>query len=194
MEKQIYHLFIIRECEHKCALCCNRLYDIDQLPVITVNELKNADTVCLTGGEPFLLPNRSLIDLCLGIRKQYPNIQHLYIYTSGGRLHLFSDREWEYLFQYIDGINIAPKSPYEYHLLANLLDIQQPYASEFTEYARQNEKSNRLYVFPDLWDEYEKIKKLLPSTFQVIGRKWDQEFKTPDNEHFVRIPILYQRM
>lgn len=39
--EQIYHLYITHKCGHNCPLCCNRLYDIDKLPVITVEDLKN---------------------------------------------------------------------------------------------------------------------------------------------------------
>lgn len=26
--------------------------------------------------------------------------------------------------------------------------------------------------------------------WNIIGRVWDKKFKTPENEHFVRLPIL----
>lgn len=183
--EQIYHIYITNDCDHKCPLCCNRLYNIDQLPVITVEQLKGAHTVCITGGEPFLHTDQ-LLHLIECIRQQYPSIQKLYVYTSGGRLHLMGERDWKRFFTYADGLNVAPKSPYEYKLLHMALNYW-PMKAE----SSKEGLSNRLYVFPDLWKVYENEDLCLPDTWQVIGREWDKEFNTPENEHFVRLPILY---
>ena len=48
MTEQIYHILIKKECTHYCPLCCNRLYDLDKLPSITGDQLREAHTVCLT--------------------------------------------------------------------------------------------------------------------------------------------------
>lgn len=183
--EQIYHLYITSQCDHKCPLCCNRLYDIEKLPVITVEQLKEAHTVCITGGEPFMRPY-DLWHLIECIRKQYPNIQKLYVYTSGGRLHLMATNDWELFFQYVDGLNVAPKSPHEYKLLHQALVLGKMKTA-----SSKPKLSNRLYVFSDLWKVYENEDLCLPDTWQVIGREWDKEFNTPENEHFVRLPILY---
>ncbi len=63
----------------------------------------------------------------------------------------------------------------------------------WAEYMSDPKLSNRLYVFDDQWQEWEKIRGEvhLSDNWQVIGRKWDAEFKTPENEHFVRLPILF---
>ena len=72
-------------------MCCNRLYDLDKLPTITGEQLREAHTVCLTGGEPFLLDQWDLIHLCGKIRQQYPNIQKVYIYSSDQRMTLYGE-------------------------------------------------------------------------------------------------------
>ena len=61
------------------------------------------------------------------------------------------------------------------------------------EYMGDERLSNRLYVFDDQWSQYELFKQdfTLTDNWQIIGRKWDAEFKTPENEHFVRLPILF---
>ena len=63
----------------------------------------------------------------------------------------------------------------------------------WAEYMSDPKLSNRLYVFDDQWQEWEKIsgEVRLSENWHVIGRKWDTEFKTPENEHFVRLPILF---
>ena len=188
MKEEIYHILIKRECAHKCPLCCNRLYDLDNLPTITGDQLRTAHTVCLTGGEPFMMDSWDLIHLCRGIRTQYPNIQKLYIYSSGYGFALFSLDHWLKLINVIDGLNVSPKNEYEWHTL-QVLHKQRYWA----EYMSDPKLSNRLYVFDDQWQEWEKIhgEVQLSDNLQVIGRKLDAEFKTPENEHFVRLPILF---
>ena len=188
MKEEIYHILIKRECAHKCPLCCNRLYDLDNLRTITGDQLRTAHTVCLTGGEPFMMDSWDLIHLCRGIRTQYPNIQKLYIYSSGYGFALFSLDHWLKLINVIDGLNVSPKNEYEWHTL-QVLHKQRHWA----EYMSDPKLSNRLYVFDDQWQEWEKIRGevQLSDNWQVIGRKWDAEFKTPENEHFVRLPILF---
>lgn len=75
--KNIIHLYTINECGKKCPMCCNKLYDIEALPVVTVAELKSANTVCLTGGDPFLY--NELYKFIGRLRGQYPNIKKIYM-------------------------------------------------------------------------------------------------------------------
>jgi hypothetical protein len=188
MKEQIYHLLIKKECNHKCPLCCNRLYDLGKLPTITVEQLQTADVVCLTGGEPFMITPNDLIWFCRNLRAQFPNIQKIYIYTSGFALLRWTMIQWFALLYYIDGLNISPKSQREWDALREMILTDSWYS------AISNPRfSNRIYVFDDQWQRWEGISKdlKLPSNWNVIGRKWDAEFKTPENEHFVRLPILY---
>ena len=57
VKPEIMHLMILSKCNYKCELCCNKLYDIEKIPVATVKELKTIHTLCITGGEPFLSRN-----------------------------------------------------------------------------------------------------------------------------------------
>jgi hypothetical protein len=59
-DKGAIHLMINRWCGNSCPLCCNKQYDLDTVPVVTVEELKAAHTVMLTGGDPFYV--ESLMD------------------------------------------------------------------------------------------------------------------------------------
>lgn len=112
--EQILHLFITNRCRHNCKLCCNKLYDIEKIPVVTVELLKSVQTVCLTGGEPFGINPEYLLFFVKQIRQQYKNIENLYVYTSGYELQshpwllteLTKDRVEGRL---LNGINIAPK-------------------------------------------------------------------------------------
>ena len=43
-DKGAIHLMINRTCTNSCPLCCNKQYDLDTVPVATVEELKVAHT------------------------------------------------------------------------------------------------------------------------------------------------------
>lgn len=181
----ILHLFITDTCRHDCPLCCNKLYVIDEIPTVTVSLLKRADTVCLTGGEPLSLDPIDFYNFCLELRSQYPNIKNLYVYTSGKELKNHWDT-LKYLTTYktLSGINVAPKDTEDWDGFVHTY-------KEFPEFW-DNLESNRLYVFDDQREAYAKVKpKLAGINAEILGRKWQQVFNTPDNEYFVRLPILY---
>ncbi len=190
MTEQVYHILITRTCDHKCPICCNRLYDLDKLPAVTQQMLSEAHTVCLTGGEPFRVAFSTLLELTRRIRTQFPNIQKLYIYTSGGRLGRPLPHEWRCLFKYVDGLSVSPKSAAEWVAFSEFIK------NDWVSYvAVKRGLSNRLYVFDEQIKNWESVNETndikLDSTWQIIGRKWDKTFNTPENEHFVRLPILY---
>lgn len=179
----ILHLFITNTCRHNCPLCCNKLYVIDEIPVVTVELLKKADTVCLTGGEPFGIKSDQLRPFIVNLRTQYPNINNLYIYTSGAEFYnnnmLRFIREWGY----VDGINFAPKDTSDWVAVETYL--RHPGTLNKL-------KSNRLYVFEEQRERFNIYNFNLSNVnIEVLGRKWQQVFNTPDNEHFVRLPILF---
>lgn len=188
MQEQIYHILIKKECNHQCPLCCNRLYDLDKLPTITGEQLRLADVICLTGGEPFMAEPNQLIRFCRNIRFEYRNIKKLYIYTSGYAFLKWTLTDWLNLLYFIDGLNISPKDENEWSSLHDLLKNKF-----WTTNMNAPTQSNRLYIFADQWENYRKYIRddSAISHWQVIGRKWDAEFKTPENEHFVRLPILF---
>lgn len=181
----ILHLFITNTCRHNCPLCCNKLYVIDEIPVVTVELLKKADTVCLTGGEPLNIDPIDFYNFCMQLRTQYHNIKNLYVYTSGAELK----RHWDTLkaltyYKTINGINVAPKDKKDWSVLCETY-------TEFPQFWNDTD-SNRLYVFDNQRKNYEYVKPLLAGiNADILGRKWDRKFNTPENEYFVRLPILF---
>lgn len=172
--KEIMHLFILKTCSNKCPLCCNKLYNIDEIPVATVTELKEVHTVCLTGGEPFMYYN--LNDMAWSLKAQYPNIKNIYVYSSGKSLESYLEAHNYYpkCLSNIDGLNVSPKSTTDWLAFEGFYDLKP----------LRRLKSNRLYVF----DKDKTNRKY--KGWDVIGRKWDKTFNTPDNEIFRRLPIL----
>ena len=183
--EEVLHLFITNNCRHNCKLCCNKFYKIDEIPVVTVELLKSVQTVCLTGGEPFSVPNEILKNFIIELRSQYENIKKLYMYTSGME---FGKYGWKYQIcidcNYINGINVAPKDWLDWQWFADTIkDWNALYP---------NKNSNRLYVFKDQRPIFDAMGlDLKDANIQVIDRTWDCKFNTPPNEHFARLPILF---
>ena len=47
--KGIIHLLVTSLCNRICEFCCNKQYDLNSIPYVTDEELKNCHTLCLTG-------------------------------------------------------------------------------------------------------------------------------------------------
>ena len=183
-DKKIIHLFVTDNCTHNCKLCCNKLYGIDEIPVVTIEELKNADTICLTGGEPFLIDE--IDDFAYRIKSQFPNIRQIYAYTCGDSLYHWLERHPLYSLQNIDGVNISPKNKYDTDCVVKIFS-NSDYKEELISLW-----SNRIYLFPNIdssridaldLNGYESIK--------VMKREWQEDFE-PDSGIFRRLPILFE--
>lgn len=182
VKPEIMHLMILSKCDHACKLCCNKLYDIDKIPVATVEELKMVHTICITGGEPFFVKDLGLF--ARNIKMQYPNIKHLYVYTSGART-LFWAIPMTYI-KFFSGINFAPKNEDDWKGLSAYAKCDE-LSKEISSI-----QGNRLYVFKDQAKVFEEKYKYLAErlNLNVIYRTWDKKFKTQDNEIFRRLPIF----
>ena len=181
--EQVLHLFITNKCRHQCQFCCNKLYKISEIPVATVELLKSVDTVCLTGGEPFTIKPVVLKNLIYNLRTQYTNIKNLYIYTSGYEFEKVHQDYYELIHAYnwIDGINIAPKDWEDWIAVPKVIHT-----------INCGSNSNRLYVFKEQRPVFDAMGiDLSKVNIQVIDRQWTKSFNTPDNEHFARLPILF---
>lgn len=51
MKNKKLRLLVTKECHNNCPKCCNKLYDLDSIPII---DRFDYDEVCITGGEPML--------------------------------------------------------------------------------------------------------------------------------------------
>lgn len=193
MEK-ILHLFITNNCRHNCELCCNKFYNIQEIPIASVELLKSVSTVCLTGGEPFWIKPEILAYFIIKLRTQYQNIENLYIYTSGKELGenlgkvmnivLNAESPWITKSFQIDGITVGPKDFEDWNgLIKAMKEVQYFFSSA---------RSNRLYVFKEHREIYEIAKRSFPKDCEinVMSRTWDPVFNVPENEYFARLPIL----
>jgi hypothetical protein len=181
--EQIIHIYTINECGKKCPLCCNKLYNIDEIPVVTVDELYNADTICITGGDPFLY--NDLYKFVDNIKMQYPNIKNIYAYTSGTALLNYLNVNHDKPLN-LDGVSIAPKDKTDWNNLKTIL-LNETYNKIIA-----SMKSNRLMIFDNQKDNFNQIMNDVNlDMFNIMGRKWQDTFNTPSNEIFRRLPILF---
>ena len=189
------HLMINRWCGNSCPLCCNKQYDLDTVPVVTVEELKAAHTVMLTGGDPFHVTG--ITDICSHLRHDYHNIKQLYIYTSGSCMLLNEEVMVHYyqLLTYVDGINFSPKGECDYAAIKKML-TNRDFAPEFSTHTR----SNRIILMPNDFMTREEQDKFIESLhlkglaffgtkFEVEYREWQEEFK-PNGGVWRRFPVL----
>lgn len=181
------HLYIINRCTHNCPLCCNKQYNIDEIPAVTVEDLKAVDTICLTGGEPLLYGG--ITDFAKRIKSQYRNVKYIYVYTSGDTLlHFFNARLHFFgLMKYLDGVSIAPKTKNDIQCIEAVFG-HRPYRTVVSALS-----SNRIYVFPEHEKEMQKILDGVRGldNFHIIKREWQEDFNPADDSIFRRLPILF---
>lgn len=175
------HLFVTNKCDHQCKYCCNKEYDINDIPFVSANELRNARHIYITGGEPFLVEGIS--SFAFNIRNQYPNISKICIYTSGFELLEWMDKG--HRLRGFDGVNFSPKNKRDVEAIKLLLTSYR-YAQITTM------STNRLYVYPEVnvSELVENIIKPYYNNFEIIEREWQQDFK-PNGGIFRRLPILF---
>lgn len=177
-DKGVIHLMINRWCGNSCPLCCNKQYDLETVPVATVEDLKAAHTVMLTGGNPFAVYD--IDSFCSRLRRDYSNIKRLYIYTSGSQM-IFNEDVHRYLN--VDGINFSPKSKYDYEAIKKMLTN-----SDFAVNVFSHVRNNRIILMPNDFitrKQQEEYIKSLPleglafygAKFDVEYREWQEEFQ-----------------
>lgn len=192
-DHSIIHLMVNTKCTNKCKDCCNSQYYLDNVPVVTVNELKNAKIVLLTGGEPFLL--KDIYGFVKSLRKQYPNIVKLYIYTSGYAMYMTRDN---WLTQmgfglYVDGINFSPKCKGDEKAMEKLFDDVSARLLLF-----HPNKSNRIILMnyegktidDDKFIQSLRIEEdLFGESFSIEKRNFQKEFQ-PNGGVWRRLPVF----
>lgn len=182
------HLYVTSNCTNHCPLCCNREYPVDQIPIVSPEELRTVNTLCITGGEPLLYPGkvRSLIeDISIECWKsKWTNLknQKVYIYTSGRELVPKVSQDF---IGFASGFSIGPKSYKDWKVVEVLL----------RESCMSAYKNNRLYIFPEwerVYKEFEEIYLAeLTRSFEVIHRGWQKKFEPAQNSVFRRLPVLF---
>lgn len=167
--KKVIHLMITNRCNRDCKYCCNKQYDVYKIPIVTPEELLDAEQVFLTGGEPFAYADP--VGKAYQLRNFFPNIQKVFVYTNAFELaEYLKDKNAPMVF--LDGLTISIK---------NAKDKQA-----FEEIVSKDDrvlrlKSNRLYVFKGFEDVE------CPPQFKKMIREWQEKFNAAPDSIFRRV-------
>lgn len=175
--KKVMHLMVTSLCDRDCKYCCNKQYYLNSIPYATDEELREVETLCLTGGEPFAYTKPNAI--AYHYKHKYSNIMRVIVYTNAYEL-------WSSLIinraplGNIDGLNISIKNLGDYLVLDDIIRDKEVCSLPL----------NRIYVFGDRL--YEKTNSLLTEydklgRFRVIRREWQEDFKPADDSIFRRV-------
>lgn len=166
--KGVIHLLVTPLCDRNCKFCCNKQYDLKKVPFVTNEELSEAHTLLLTGGEPFKYSNPIMI--ADYYKRRYPNIKKIYVYTNASELHTFLLNN-NIQRNTIDGLSVSIKDEFDYMSFDYLINLKEIATLS----------SNRLYVFD---------KRLIPDdlgNFQLIMREWQEDFIPATDSIFRRL-------
>jgi len=161
------HILVTSLCDRDCPSCCNKQYDLNDVPYITDDELKQIKHVYLTGGEPFVYSNPC--EIARKLRLTYKNIDSVIVYSNVHELYNYLMTGGE--LYCIDGITMSikcekDKSAFE-HVAENPDVLLLP--------------KNRLYVFPSFEDTE------CPDSIVKMNRQWQTVFTPAPNSIFRRL-------
>lgn len=167
--EKVIHLLITEKCDRDCKFCCNKQYNMDEIPYASVDELSAAESIFLTGGEPFAHSYPGIIAFEM---KSLYDVKNVYVYSNALELAVYRERGDS--LAYIDGITISIK---------NIKDKIAFDACIVSDEQVMSLPSNRLYVFDGLYPKnIEKVRNL--HNFEVFDREWKEEFVPADDSIF----------
>lgn len=162
--EKIIHIMTTSLCNRNCENCCNKQYNLNDIPYVTDAELQNANTICLTGGEPFLFSNPC--EIANYYKWKYRNISSVYVYANAFELGNYLCHNGK-IFA-IDGVSVSIKTGIDRAMFDRYIVCNNDIA---------NLSSNRLYVFDGL-----RPKKA--DGFVVVEREWQSDFVPADDSIF----------
>lgn len=173
-------LLVTSNCMNNCPLCCNRQFDINEIPIV---DRWDYEEIMITGGEPFLYPNR-LEDFCKSIRELTSQMgctpPKIYIYTSRCKWYDI-ERAIKY---YADGLVVAPHSKDDIVYFKETNNKLLKYR-----YGKFLQCSLRLKIFDE-------VKNALPENLRVWDvshAKWIENCPIPEGEDFRRVSELWNK-
>lgn len=174
--KKIIHIMVTELCDRNCAYCCNKQYNIEDIPKVTDEELKEAEILFLTGGEPFAYTQPEKI--ANYYKSKYSNIKKVFVYTNAVELsqYFFKHKDNYERCRYrnlssIDGLTISIKNKIDAKVFDELIKNDEEIKSL---------ESNKVYVFNNLYP----IKNI--EGFSISSREWQEDFTPADDSIFRR--------
>lgn len=172
--EKVIHIMITNKCNRNCPFCCNSQYNVSDIPCIEEEELQRAETIFLTGGEPFAYADPCMTAATL--KGMYPNIKKVGVYTNAYELY-------EYLFLRekqlwgIDTLTISIKDNRD-------KEVFNKYLADFRPIVLR--KSHRVYTFVGKEDVEQR------SWFDIYERTWQKDFVAAPDSIFRRAKVFYE--
>ena len=162
------HIMVTSLCTRNCPYCCNKQYDLNDVPYITSEEIDQMKHIYITGGEPFSFSNPCAIASMLKLR--HGNIESVIVYTNALELAFYISFGGK--INWIDGVTVSIKDEADEFAFKNNI-VQNEDILKLP--------SNRLYVFPGFEDVE------CPPQFTKMKREWQKKFIPAPNCIFRRL-------
>ena len=176
--KGVIHLMVTSLCDRNCPHCCNNQYDLNSIPYVTDEELKEAHTVFITGGEPFIYSNPPQI--ARKLKNKYRNINKVYVYTNAYELEkwisIYDINGIIELRNFVDGLNISIKNELDRYSICRLLNN-----GSFMFCIDNSLGRSRIYDFVGV-DNSELCKH-----FNYFKREWQEDFEAANDSIFRKV-------
>lgn len=159
-------LLLFKDCNRRCRGCCNKGFDLDNLPVI--QDFTGYECIMLTGGEPMLKPE-VIRQTVANIRKQ--TNAPIIVYTA----------KYDDVTTILDILSVVDGLTVTLHVPKDLTVFQE--FNNALERVDLTGKSLRLNVFNNVH-----LKGTDVSKWKVKkGIKWIKDCPLPTNEKFMRL-------
>lgn len=173
--KKIIHIVVTELCDRNCPYCCNKQYNMNDISRVTDEELKEAEILFLTGGEPFAYTQPDKI--AEYYKTRYSNIKKVFVYTNALELgqYIIKTEKTHSGFSpwlQINGLSISIKNKADVEVFNKIIKNYKPIIEL---------ESNRLYIFNNLYP----IKDI--EGFKVTKREWQVDFIPADDSIFRRM-------
>lgn len=163
--KKIIHLMITDKCDRKCPYCCNNQYSLDDIEEVTDEELRDAEMIFLTGGEPFQYHNP--VEVASFIKCHFGSEKKIMVYTNALELGVWLAQAYHQIHS-INGLTISIKNRYDKVMFEDYICHHPDVLSL---------ESVWVYVFPGFEDL-----KVTNDKFIIKPREWQKDFKpAPDS-------------
>lgn len=161
--RRIIHIMVTDKCDRKCPYCCNLQYDIEKdVPIVTDDELRHAEYIFLTGGEPFAYADPCAI--AAELKTKYPHLKGVFVYTNALELSMYLANA---KLHSIDGLTISVKNKTDKTAFETIVSTNEDVLAL---------SSNRLYVFDGFEDT------VCPDCMDKRLRHWQANFvPAPDS-------------
>lgn len=173
-------LIVTYKCNHDCSGCCNKQLNKSEIPEInSIEELKDYDEILITGGEPFLFPEK-LKELIKEIKKN--GNQKIIIYTTPE----YTIEDFNEISKLVDGITITIHNEDD----LNKFQHRLVYFDNITNIVFLKDKSLRLNVFNP-------IKSIIFFCLEIFYWKvkyidWIENCPLPENETLYQLKQLWR--